>query len=224
MKSKWIGTFIAVVLVSAVFAVTSVSAQPTNGGFETGDTTGWTTYIPSGGTIDVVTQHSGDSGTVYNPEEGNYFALLKTDGPGSYTTLTQTIDLTADQTIEQTIRGYAAFDAWDYLPYLDSAYVKIYDSSGSLVATPWYEDVSTVGDFGDGSWTYWEWTAPTSDSYTLELGIANSGDSEWDSYALFDYMIVSEVVIPEFTTIAIPVASILGLLFFFNYRKRRRAQ
>jgi len=30
--------------------------------------------------------------------------------------------------------------------------------------------------------------------------------------------------IPEFSTIAIPVASILGLLFFFNYRKRRREE
>jgi hypothetical protein len=30
--------------------------------------------------------------------------------------------------------------------------------------------------------------------------------------------------IPEFSTIAIPVASILGLLFFFNYRKRKREQ
>ena len=30
--------------------------------------------------------------------------------------------------------------------------------------------------------------------------------------------------IPEFSTIAIPVASILGLLFFFNHRKRRREQ
>jgi len=28
--------------------------------------------------------------------------------------------------------------------------------------------------------------------------------------------------IPEFSTIAIPVASILGLLFFFNYRRHRR--
>ena len=30
--------------------------------------------------------------------------------------------------------------------------------------------------------------------------------------------------IPEFSTIALPVASILGLLFFFNHRKRRREQ
>ena len=34
----------------------------------------------------------------------------------------------------------------------------------------------------------------------------------------------SEYEIPEFSTIAIPVASILGLLFFFNYRKRKREQ
>ena len=27
--------------------------------------------------------------------------------------------------------------------------------------------------------------------------------------------------VPEFTTIAIPVAAILGLLFFYNYRKRK---
>ena len=31
-------------------------------------------------------------------------------------------------------------------------------------------------------------------------------------------------IVPEFTTIAIPVASILGLLFFFNYRKRRKTK
>ena len=29
--------------------------------------------------------------------------------------------------------------------------------------------------------------------------------------------------IPEFTTIAIPVAAILGLLFFFNHRKRKKS-
>ncbi len=35
----------------------------------------------------------------------------------------------------------------------------------------------------------------------------------------WDY--VSQPYIPEFSTIAIPVVSILGLLLFFNYRKRR---
>ena len=30
--------------------------------------------------------------------------------------------------------------------------------------------------------------------------------------------------VPEFSTIAIPVASVLGLLFLFNYRRRRREE
>jgi hypothetical protein len=34
--------------------------------------------------------------------------------------------------------------------------------------------------------------------------------------------VVCDIPIPEFSTIAIPIASILGLLFFFNYRKRRK--
>jgi uncharacterized repeat protein (TIGR01451 family) len=32
---------------------------------------------------------------------------------------------------------------------------------------------------------------------------------------------ICETQIPEFTTIALPVVSILGLFFFFNYRRRR---
>jgi hypothetical protein len=49
-------------------------------------------------------------------------------------------------------------------------------------------------------------------SYT---GSAADGEVE-------DYMVNIETSIPEFSTIAIPVAGILGLMFFFNYRKRRR--
>lgn len=39
-----------------------------------------------------------------------------------------------------------------------------------------------------------------------------------------EYTCEGEECIPEFSTIAIPVASILGLLFYFNYRKRKREQ
>ena len=39
-----------------------------------------------------------------------------------------------------------------------------------------------------------------------------------------EYTCEGGACIPEFSTIAIPVASILGLLFFFNRRKRRRGQ
>lgn len=46
----------------------------------------------------------------------------------------------------------------------------------------------------------------------------NAADGEVE-----DYMVkIEDPGIPEFSTIAIPVAGILGLMFFFNYRKRRR--
>ena len=49
---------------------------------------------------------------------------------------------------------------------------------------------------------------------------ANDGAFKWGD----DASIWAEVEsgIPEFTTIAIPVASILGLLFFFNHRKHKK--
>ena len=42
------------------------------------------------------------------------------------------------------------------------------------------------------------------------------------AYTAFTDNNSGENEIPEFSTIALPVASILGLLFFFNYRKRRK--
>lgn len=151
-----------------------------NGSFEAGFTS-WTKYIPSGGNAWVVTQYL-DSIINYYPVEGSYFAKLKTDGPGSYTTLSQSIFLNTGDVLS----GWAAFDANDYLPFNDNAWVKIYNSIGALVVTPWYDSVSEVGNHGNSNWTYWEWAATTSDTYTLKLGIANGGDYGWDSYALFD--------------------------------------
>jgi hypothetical protein len=49
---------------------------------------------------------------------------------------------------------------------------------------------------------------------TCPVGNVNSDDATF----------TVSTCVPEFSTIAIPVASILGLLFFFNYRKRKREQ
>jgi PKD repeat protein len=90
----------------------------------------------------------------------------------------------------QTISGWAAFDAQDYSPFNDNAMVQILDSFGYVIATPWYADVYAVGDFGDGPWTSWSWTAPIDGTFTIEYRVANFGDSEYDSYALFDAAIL----------------------------------
>ena len=59
----------------------------------------------------------------------------------------------------------------------------------------------------------------------LDYGINLPGpceNSAWGDVEDYEITFPQEGVIPEFSTIAIPVATILGLLFFFNYRKRRK--
>jgi len=174
-------------LVGSLFAIGVTPANATasleNEGFETGDFTGWTPYVPVGGEASVVAEHTDKLGIEYNPVKGNYFALLKTDGPGSYTSLTQTFHISAGQKID----GWAAFDTIEKNPlWNDDAMVRILDSSSVEVARPWYSSVSIIHDGGDGNWTYWNWTATTSGTYTLEYRVANAVDSAVDSYALFD--------------------------------------
>jgi PKD repeat protein len=152
-----------------------------NPGFDTSDFSQWTVYIPPGGSANVVTTHNGDMGMAYSPIDGSYFSLLKTDGPNSYTTVSQTFNTITGETIS----GWAAFDARDYMPYNDNACVQIIQG-GVVVATPWYSDVTIVGNYGDSPWEEWSWTASSSGIYTLEYRIANYGDSGVDSYAMFD--------------------------------------
>jgi hypothetical protein len=159
------------VAVSLAFAA-SANAGMINGGFETGDFTGWTQDYSSGGMQSVVTSHTANYGTYY-PAEGYYFALLQAGAQDTLNSISQTYLLGAGQ----TMTGFAFFDADDYLPYDDYAVVAIYDSYGALVATPFYSNVSTVGDYGDGAWTAWTFTAATTDYFTVKMGVANILDS-----------------------------------------------
>ena len=59
-------------------------------------------------------------------------------------------------------------------------------------------------------------TGTEGNDYTLYYEDVLSGD--WDEASAT----VHTTAIPEFATIAIPVAAILGLVLFFNHRKRRK--
>jgi len=103
-------------------------------------------------------------------------------------------------------------------------------------------DFNADGDWGDPGEQIFTNEALTTGTHTLEFSVPDDATSGWTysrfrfcnstdlSYEGFakggeveDYKVNIETTeIPEFSTIAIPVAGILGLMFFFNHRKRRR--
>jgi hypothetical protein len=183
------------------------NASIINGGFATGDFTGWTQNLLSGGFQGVVGSHSGDS-ISYGPKGGSSFALFQASSEGILTSISQGFELDAGQTLS----GWAFFDSRDYLPYNDYAKVEIYDSGNALVATPFYADVGMVGSYGDGAWTPWSFTATVDGVYSILLGVANIGDSGYSSYAGFDE-IHAPVAIPEPATLTLFGVGLAGLGF-----------
>lgn len=197
------------------------SANVVNGDFETGDTSNWVLTIPDGGTAIVVTEHAGNSST-YMPTEGAYFLELKTDGPGSYTSATQAITMATGA----TIGGFSAFDCKDYSPFNDDAFVEILDATDTVIATPWNESCTSLGDYGDGPWTEWSFTATTSGNYTISYRVANSVDGGLASYALFDgpQDVKPSVPVPLFSTGMVWLLSaLIGLIAVGSIRRRAKA-
>jgi len=132
----------------------------------------------------VSNSYYSDWSTLYMPKTGPEFILMKTDGPGSYTTAARTFVAKAGETIS----GWAFFDARDYVPYNDNGQVTI-SSGGTVLATLFSASVATVGSYGETPWTYWEYTFLSDGTYTLEAKVANAFDSTLDSYLGLDVLI-----------------------------------
>lgn len=143
----------------------------TNPGFESGDLTGWTAEVPGDGNITVETSHG-----ALNPQDGSYFALLE-PGEGDVTgNLSQSMTVSAGD----TILGWAFFDDEDSVG--DWGEVVILDNMDALVAQVFYADDAG----GDTGWVAWSHTFASAGTYTVEARVTNYGDSMYDSYLGFD--------------------------------------
>ena len=109
---------------------------------------------------------------------------------------------------------------------------EVIDGNGDPIASA---DISatcrgnTLTDVTDSNGRYGvDFTGICAVDDTVVVTATYQGCTGTSSGQIKDYQVVQiaviDVVIPEFTTIAVPVAAILGLMFFFNRRKCRNAK
>jgi hypothetical protein len=224
------------VLLIWVFTNRGVADTLTNRGFETGDLSGWMDRMdqgflgfPRGGRPPgaypivpgmVVTNFPLEGLDPILPHAGNYFLAFEIGGQGLLVDTSQSYTSAVSATVffnpGDTLSGWASFADGDYVQQ-DSAWVKVFDDTGALVATPFQAVSGNNPDLTPRivtPWTMWQWEAPASGLYTLQLGAATVGDNLDPSEAFFDDLDITRV--PE------PGTIVLALLSFALLRRKAR--
>ena len=196
-----------------------------NPSFETGDLSEWTAQIPTGAfasaaisSLDTVrelavgqifsTQEQEaqdaieailESGADMNAQDGTYFAFLKTNGPGSYTSVFRTVNVSAGTTISGSAFFFDAETVSDTNAcfFSDNAQVQIRDGTGiggTVLATVFdaAAECGVTGSLGTVPWTPFSYTFPVAGTYTIEARITNTVDSLFDSHMGLDALVIVE--------------------------------
>jgi len=199
-----------ILIINLTTSLKQAQASIINGSFETGDLTGWT--ASPAGLVSVVSSYHTYSPTPFTPVHGNFFALLEAGaGTGVYTTLSQTFSANAGD----TILGWAFFQANDFMPYDDDAYVRIVQGNLILFSS----SVSAVGDYGFTPWTFFAYTFPSSGTFTIEAGVRNVEDNDLSSVLGLDY--VGLVAAPEPSSLAAFSLAVTAFAGYVGWRRCR---
>lgn len=189
-------------ILAAGVSLPAQAATLTNTGFEAGDLSGWD-Y--TSGYVEVVTEAddavvSPPFGEHFTATEGTYFVrLIAGESSGTYTTLIQSFALSGASRVSFD----AAFLAFDYFPYDDDGYVRIFSTTSNEIV--FASSVAAVGDLGHTSWARFTSGPLASGDYVLEAGIRNLDDPDpsYSSQLLLDN--VSIAAVPEPTTWAMMI-------------------
>ncbi len=201
---------LALALAIALNTTTANAAAFLNGGFETGDLSGWTT---TPGLVEVITE-ADDAivtppfGEQFTPVEGGFFARLTAGADlGVYTVLSQAFELTA----LSTVSGSAAFLAFDYAPYDDDAFVQIVSvSTNELLFS---SSVGAVGDYGHTPWTNFVSGPLAAGNYVLQMGVRDNLEFGGSSQLLTDGFAIAPVpgAVPEPSTWLMMILGFAGV-------------
>jgi hypothetical protein len=107
---------------------------------------------------------------------------------------------------DRDLAGWLDFaDAGTVLTDLSDGVESVVSGSGGKIFTAiWTPGSGNVGD------------------YDVVLDENHNGILDGNDVVDNEFEVGFSVNVPEFTTIAMPVGAILGLLFFFNHRKRKK--
>ncbi len=171
----------------------------TNLGFETGDLTGWTLtpeneayqYASVESSWEVWDEALQDYKSYSDSQKTNFAVLTAgSQAAGKYTVLSKTFTVNAGETL--TLTRKAAFIGYDELPHDDDAYVRLFN--GTSTVDLWSSSIKVVGNNGMTDWQNWTTSLLTEGTYTLSFAVANQGDDQFGSDALFD---VNPVPVPN---------------------------
>ncbi len=206
-------------------------AAVVNGSFESWNLLGWSLHSDTGTmATEPFTRSVGTASTVSSwgevfgldplmtPQAGHRFLRMNTRANANFLG-NETYDSFVSQTFTlnqgEVLSGGAQFHTKDSEP-LDSAWVRILDENGGLIGAPWLETSGTLSSLASSDWTLWQWVAPTTGSYTLQLGMTTSGANNGGSYGFFDGIAVNAVQVPEPTVMALGIIGGLALLTLRN--------
>jgi hypothetical protein len=242
--------FVSLLALASLFAAEPSDAAVLNGGFETGNFTGWEIL----GRTSIKTSAYGSG-----PTEGTSQALLSTFCPtlvnnlckqdGNFLELTEFLNVNALDltTLGNVFEGSAikttlaveagdvlTFD-WNFLTnsmngdtsglYNDFAFVTIAEKADKLSDTfsPFVGNVTGIDFEHQTGFKTFSYSFTTTGTYTLGIGVADVGDGASDSGLLVDNVLLSSTPIPS----RVPEpTSILGVLTFgvfgIGLRRSRR--